>query len=183
MLVETVEVKNIEKPATPSATPVTPVTPAVSKPGYGVTLGNIKGLKSNAKEKIEAAGKNKLSVTINQENLNAAWQAIVHELTAEKVFFRGAINQGSSVFDGHRIEINVFGVAYDFLKNLRLKLLDYFKHYYQDENINVVIMEKAPAPEKMMEQVMSTKEIFEQMANKNPLLRKLKDSLGMDFDY
>jgi hypothetical protein len=70
----------------------------------------------------------------------------------------------------------------DFLKNLRLKLLDYFKIHYNNDEINVMIHEKAPSADKMMEQVKSTREIFEKMAEQNPLLKKLKDSLGMDFE-
>jgi hypothetical protein len=176
--------------STPAAIPVSaPVTakPAAvqgaGKPVYGVTLGSIKGLKSNAREKIEAAGKGKETVEISSENLQTAWQQIVLEMTSDKVFFRNAINQGSIGFEGLLIQINVFGVAFDFLKNLRLKLLDYFKHYYQNDEINVIIIEKAPEPEKMVAQVMSTKEVFEKMAEKNPLLRILKDNLALDFDY
>lgn len=153
-----------------------------AKPSYGVTLGSIKGLKSNAKEKIEAASKNKQIVPITHDNLMAAWDAIILELTSDKVFFRSAIGQGSIDFEGFMININVFGVAFDFLKNLRLKLLDYFKIHYNNDEINVMIHEKAPSADKMMEQVKSTREIFEKMAEQNPLLKKLKDSLGMDFE-
>jgi hypothetical protein len=158
------------------------VSTPTAKPSYGVTLGSIKGLKSNAKEKIEAASKNKQIVPITHDNLMAAWDAIILELTSDKVFFRSAIGQGSIDFEGFMININVFGVAYDFLKNLRLKLLDYFKIHYNNDEINVMIHEKAPSADKMMEQVKSTREIFEKMAEQNPLLKKLKDSLGMDFE-
>ena len=160
----------------------TPNNTSASKTSYGVTLGSIKGLKSNAKEKIEAASKNKQIVPITHDNLIAAWDAIILELTSDKVFFRSAIGQGSIEFDGFMININVFGVAFDFLKNLRLKLLDYFKSFYNNDEINVMIHEKAPSSDKMIEQVKSTREIFENMAERNPLLRKLKDTLGMDFE-
>lgn len=150
---------------------------------YGVTLGGIKGLKSNAKEKLESAGRNRQVIAINDDNLAAAWKTIVDEMTTEKIIYRNAIGQGSIAFDGHHISVYVFGVAYDFLKNQRLKLLDYFKNHYQNDEINVVIIEKAPDASKMIEQVMSTKEVFEKMALQNPLLKKLKDNLGMDFEY
>ncbi len=150
---------------------------------YGVTLGSIKGLKGNAKEKLEASHKSKQVLEISTENLEVAWNQIIEELTTEKVFFRNAIKQGSIEFEGQCITIHVFGVAYDFLKTLRLKLLDFFKQHYHDDSINVIINEKAPAAEKMVEQVLSTKEIFEKMVIQNPLLAKLKDKLGMEFDH
>ena len=152
---------------TPQVKPVAtnpPLENGPAKAGYGVTLGNIKGLKSTAKEKLEAAGKNKEALAISMLNLQTAWDSIVMELTADKIFFRNAIHQGHISFEGLRIDINVYGVAYDFLKAQRLKLLDYFKHYYQNDEINVLINEQAPAADKMIEQVMSTREIFDKMA-------------------
>lgn len=146
-------------------------------------MGGIKGLKSNAKEKLEASQKDKQAIVIDDENLAQAWKKVVEDLTADKVFFRNAIAQGSIEFEGNCISINVFGVAFDFLKKQRLHLLDYFKIYYHNDEINVLVNEKVPTADKMVEQVMSTKEIFEKMAEKNPLLKKLKDSLGMDFDH
>ncbi|MBK8143810.1 MAG: hypothetical protein IPK62_01820 [Bacteroidetes bacterium] len=151
-------------------------------PQYGVTLGGIKGLKSTAKEKLENAHKNKQILEIDTTNLEAAWKQIVEELTQEKVFFRNAIGQGSIEFEGHCISIYVFGVAYDFLKTMRLKLLDFFKQYYHNDAINVLVNERAPEPDKMVEQILSTKEIFEKMVAQNPLLGKLKDKLGLEFE-
>lgn len=149
---------------------------------YGVTLGGIKGLKSNAKEKLENSNKNKQVLEIDAASLELAWRQIIEELTKEKIFFRNAIGQGSIEFEGHCITIHVFGVAYDFLKTLRLKLLDFFKQHYRNDAINVIINEKAPDPDKMVEQVLSTKEIYEKMVAQNPLLGKLKDKLGLEFE-
>jgi hypothetical protein len=44
------------------------------------------------------------------------------------------------------------------------------------------VNERAPEPDKMVEQILSTKEIFEKMVAQNPLLGKLKDILGLEFE-
>lgn len=149
---------------------------------YGVTLGGIKGLKSNAKEKLESANKNKQIFEITAENLEVAWRQIIEDLTKEKVLYRSALGQGSIEFEDYCITIHVFGVAYDFLKALRLQLLDFFKQHYHNDAINVIVNEKAPNPEKMVDQVLSTKEIFEKMVAQNHLLAILKEKLGLEFE-
>lgn len=74
-------------------------------------------------------------------------------------------------------------VAYDFLKNERLQLLGFFKKYYSNDEINVLFAIKEEKVDERAPKVLSTKEVFEKMAQKNPALANLKDSLGLDFDY
>lgn len=162
----------------------TPASNTAAKPSdYGVTLGGIKRVKNIAKEKIDLASVEKSSIEISQENLEQAWSKVVHELTSERIIYRNAIKQGSIGFEGNIIRIYMFGVAYDFVKEARLKLLDYFKHHYQNEALNVVLVEKVPEVDSSNKNVLSTKEIFEKMVEQNPLLKTLKDKLGMDFEY
>ena len=66
---------------------------------------------------------------------------------------------------------------------LYFMLLDFFKRYYLNEKINVLFVQKISDLESSGERVMSTREIFEAMAEKNPNLRILKDKFGMDFEY
>jgi hypothetical protein len=61
--------------------------------------------------------------------------------------------------------------------------LDFFKAKYHNEKINVLFEPKISDLEKKGEQVMSTREIFDMMAEKNPNLRILKDKLGLDIEY
>ena len=74
-------------------------------------------------------------------------------------------------------------VAFDFLKSERIRLLDFFKAHYHNERINVLFAAKVSELEQKGEHVMSTREIFDMMAEKNPNLRILKDKLGMDIEY
>ncbi|HMN33369.1 MAG TPA: hypothetical protein PKA54_08345 [Chitinophagaceae bacterium] len=80
------------------------------------------------------------------------------------------------------IHLLAYTVAYDFLKSKRIKLLNYFKDLYKNETINVIIEERKYEVEEGNQKVLSNSEIFEQMSLKNPLLKQLKQKLGMDFD-
>lgn len=157
--------------------------PSSGTADYGVTLGNLKALREAAREKLKAqqAGQEKLRIT--EENLHEFWQEIVDELTVGKALYKSAVMAGDIFFQDHIITVRATIVGFDFLKNERPRLLDFFKLKYRDENINVVFElkeEEAPNPG---ERVLSSKEIFEKMAEKNPALRSLKDSLGLDLEY
>lgn len=157
--------------------------PADTPAGYGVTFGRVKDLKNDARVKLEAVNKQQEAVTISMENLEQAWKVLLEEITREKVIYRNAIQQGRITFEGHNISIHSFGIALEFLRNNRIRLLEYFKKHFQNEEINVLLLEMESGTEQKGERALSAKEIFEKMAAQNPALKKLKDSLGMDFEY
>ena len=87
------------------------------------------------------------------------------------------------VFEGHEITIHSNIVALDFLKGERQQLLDFFKGHFHNDEVNVLFNLKIEKEEQSGTRVLSTKEVFEKMALKNPALQQLKDSLGLDFEY
>jgi hypothetical protein len=62
-------------------------------------------------------------------------------------------------------------------------LLDFFKAYYHNEKINVLFVQQAEEQAKSGERILSTKEVYEEMASRNPNLRILKEKFGLDFEY
>ena len=140
-------------------------------------------MREAAREKLRAQQAGQEKVPITDQNLQAFWSEIVEELTHSKALYKSAIMAGNVAFQGHEITIHATIVALDFLKNERQRLLDFFKKKYRDEEVNVRFTLKEEEPGQVGERVLSSREVYEKMAEKNPALKALKDSLGLDLEY
>jgi hypothetical protein len=121
-------------------------------------------------------------IDITPENLEQNGREIMTEMTAERAVYQSAVMTAKLSSQGNDILISAGVVAHDFLKAERLRLLDFFKQRYRNPEINVLFELKEEKPEEG-EKVLSLREIYEKMAAKNPVLRDLRDSLGMDLEY
>lgn len=124
-----------------------------------------------------------LSIEITNENLQQAWNEVIEKIASSKMLYKSAILESYLTFNENEITISANVVALDFLKSERTQLLDFFKLFYHNEHVNVLFEAKKSSLEQKGEQVLSTREIFELMAMKNPNLRLLKDKLGLDIEY
>ena len=149
----------------------------------GITLGGLKNIRQGVKDKLLLDSVKNTKLDITKDNLSTAWNEVVEKIAAEKKLYKSAILESELSFEDSAITIHANVVAFDFLKNERIQLLDFFKAYYHNEHINVLFAAKVSELEKKGEMVMSTREIFDMMAEKNPNLRILKDKLGMDIEY
>ncbi|MBL7766915.1 MAG: hypothetical protein JNJ58_12515 [Chitinophagaceae bacterium] len=131
---------------------------------------------------MEEARRNQ-PISITEEALLEAWNEISLMLTEKKVLYKNAIAQSTLSFTEHEIMIAATTVALDFLKPERLRLLDFFKRKFHNEAINVLFSEKLEVENTEGQKVLSSREVFDEMAAKNPNLRILKDQLGMDIEY
>jgi len=165
----------VSSPATTQNSP----TPA----SYGVTLVGLKNLKNAARDKILADANRNAAINITQDNLMESWREVVEQIASEKMLYKSAILESELSFIEHEITIHANVVSFDFLKSERIQLLDFFKAHYHNEHINVLFKAKVINLDQKDEQVMSTREIFDMMAEKNPNLRILKDNLGLDIEY
>lgn len=184
--IETVEApvqKTAEKNQTLSASTAAPHSTKASdnRGNYGVTLGGLKDLKNLVRDKV-LNQQHREVITIDNEQLKLAWEKIAQQMTAEKIIYRNAIMQTILSFDGHVITLTADPVALDYLKGQRLILLDFFKNHFCNQEINILFALKPEEMQNPAERVLSTREIFDKMATKNPALRKLRDSLNMEFD-
>ena len=161
--------------------------PIISKPAdalpVGITLDDIRKVKAAARDKMQADSKKTEAKAIEPENLRSAWQQAIDMLTADKKLFGNALRACHISFANDQITVHTDVVGMDFLKGERIRLLDFFKTFYHNENINVLFELKVSDLEQKGEHVLSAREIFEIMAAKNPNLRILKDKLGMDMEY
>lgn len=146
-------------------------------------MNDLRALKEAAREKLKSQQAGQEKVPITEENLKAFWLEIVEELTHSKALYKSAIMAGTIAFQGHDITIHATIVALDFLKNERQRLLDFFKKKYRNEEVNVKFTLKEEEAGTGTERVLSSREIYEKMVEKNPALKALKDSLGLDLEY
>jgi|LakMenEpi03Aug12_release.lakeMendotaPanAssembly.Ray.scaffolds.fasta_scaffold05375_9 hypothetical protein len=149
---------------------------------YGVTLRNLKSLKDQAREKLLANQESKAQIHIEDENLKLVWANAIEFLASDKMVYKSAISESDITFHQDDITIHATTVALDFLKPERLRLLDFFKKAYHNEAINVLFQEKIVALNEGANKVLSTKEIYEKMASKNPHLKNLRDLLRLDLE-
>jgi DNA polymerase-3 subunit gamma/tau len=172
--------EKITQPITSASAPPTTTAPA-NTASYGVTLGGLKGLKNLVRDKVLNQQQQEV-IVIDSDQLRIAWEKIALQLTAEKIIYRNAIMQTLLSFEDHVITLTADPVALDYLKGQRLILLDFFKNYFRNQEVNILFALKPEEMQNPADRVLSTREIFDKMAAKNPALRKLRDGLNMDFD-
>ncbi len=156
----------------------------------GSTQASIK-ISSLAKIREQVAVQNNLNVVqavaIEEEPLKIAWQEFIQKLkTAQK---HSAVSNlemmECRVKTTELFEVICYGsVQLGFLKQEKTALLEHMQHFFHNPSINIH-MELVEAPEEANtgERPLSSKEQYLRMAEKYPLVKDLKDRLGMELDY
>jgi len=148
---------------------------------HNVSLSGLSSLKNTIKEQLaNQVSKEKIQPT--QENIKPLWQELVDIMFAKKVISKNMLLESEFIFTENHIEVLANLSVYDYLTAERLTLLDWFKRKYHNEAMNVIITEKVISEKDTDNTVLSTREIFELMAERNPSLRLLKDKLMLDFE-
>lgn len=170
--------KPLNQSASSGVAPVNTPPPALSK----ISLTSIRtGLKDQARQQQEArlaAQANRRAV--DMDNLKLAWKEAVETLAADKGMYKASLMLSDLVYEHPNIKVSALLSCFDFIRQRRLELLNFFKAHYSDEDLNVIIDQKPD--EEPKEKVMSTREVFEEMARKNPALKALKEQLGLDLE-
>lgn len=146
-----------------------------------MSLGSLSGLKNQMRERLRQQADDQPAPELTLSNVELFWKEKAALLAAEKGTAVAGFLETTCVLDALKITLQVNLALYDYMKNRRLDLLDFFKVKFKNEEINVVVEEKTINFDETP-MVASTREIFERMAKKNPLLQQLKDKLRMDFD-
>ena len=148
---------------------------------HNVSLSGLSSLKNTIKEQLaNQVSKEKIQPT--QENIQPLWLELVDIMFAKKVISKNMLLESEFIFTENHIEVLANLSVYDYLTAERLTLLDWFKRKYHNEAMNVIITEKVITEKDADNTVLSTREIFELMAERNPSLRLLKDKLMLDFE-
>lgn len=182
-VVESVRTPAASKSAPDSKTEIKQeATPAVA-PSIGITLGSLKHIKDAARSRMLADQHKAEAIVMNEENLALAWSELTERIAGDKMVYKNALKSSKLLIEGEAIRIQADVVSIDFLKTERIHILDFFKLYYRNERINVLFEVALNDQERSGEMVMSAREIFDAMVERNPNLRILKDKLGLDMEY
>jgi DNA polymerase-3 subunit gamma/tau len=159
------------------AAPVTVPKASTVKPSLG----------SLSKIRQQIAGQHSTqqqSLTLNEENLQQAWQAYVEKLIAEKnhsavTNFNFAKLQvtGESTFD----IITDNNIQYKFIEAERAKLIDHIQGYFRNKQLKYqIIIEEKPLDPTIIKTSISAKELYQKLAAQYPHIRELKEKLNLD---
>jgi DNA polymerase-3 subunit gamma/tau len=149
----------------------------------------IKGGLSKLREKIAAENNNpnNQQKEIDPEGLKIAWQEYILKLKAATKHsvvstFEMMECRMKTTLD---FEVQVYGnIQLGFLKQEKTALLQHVQGFFKNPNINILVqLVEEPEDLTPVERPLSTKEQFMRMAEKYPLIKDLKDRLGMELDY
>ncbi|TWI83739.1 DNA polymerase-3 subunit gamma/tau [Lacibacter cauensis] len=169
-----------QEPKTNVQTPSVSV-PKPSSPG-------LKGGLSKLREKIAAESNNAANQQrdLDEEGLKIAWQEYILKLKA------AAKHSVVSIFEmmEYRIkspvdfEVVVSGaIQAGFLKQEKTSLLLHVQSFFKNPNINIhVELIEDPEDDTPIERPLTVREQFQLMAEKYPLVKELRDRLGMQLD-
>ena len=168
--------------------PVIPVAATATSTSKTPSTG-IKGGLSKLREKIAAENNNpgNQQKEIDPEGLKIAWQEYILKLKAATKHsvvstFEMMECRMRSPLD---FEVVVNGnIQLGFLKQEKTALLQHVQQFFKNPNINIVVqLMEEPEDLTPVERPLSTKEQFMRMAEKYPLVKDLKDRLGLELDY
>lgn len=163
-------------------------TPGVSTAKVS-TAGGVKGGLSRIRQKI--SDENNLVTTqskpIEAEQLSVAWQEFILKLkTAQKHSVVSTMEMMECKMKTEEtFEVICYGnIQLGFLKQEKTQLLEHMQHFFHNPSINIhVELVEAPEENNPADRPLSTKEQFMKMTEKYPLVKELKDRLGMELDY
>ncbi|MBK8088496.1 MAG: DNA polymerase III subunit gamma/tau [Chitinophagaceae bacterium] len=185
------EPKQSYQPSSFVKTPADKQAATTAKPqtANAVTGSGVKGGLSRIRQKI--SDDNNLVSTqskpIEAEQLSIAWQEYILKLkTAQKHSVVSTMEMMECKMKSEEIfEVICYGnIQLGFLKQEKTPLLEHIQHFFHNPSINIhVDLIEAPEENNPVDRPLSTKEQFMKMSEKYPLVKELKDRLGMELDY
>ena len=180
----------INKPqhSIPIVTETSIQTPSASNAATKPTSPSLKGGLSKLREKIAAESSSVANQQrdIDPEGLKIAWQEYILKLkTAAKhsvvsIFEMMECRMKSPV----DFEVVVYGtIQQGFFKQEKTALLLHVQHFFKNPNINIhVELIEDPEDDTPSDRPLTVREQFQLMTEKYPLVKELKDRLGMQLD-
>jgi DNA polymerase III subunit gamma/tau len=148
-------------------------------------------ISSLAKIRAQVVEQNNLSGekarTLTDEELQVAWKEYILKLkTAQKHSVVSTMEMMECKTKNPELfEITCFGnVQLGFLKQEKTALLAHVQYFFHNPSINIhVELVETQEDENPADKPLSTKEQFMRMAEKYPMVKELKNRLGMELDY
>jgi DNA polymerase-3 subunit gamma/tau len=179
----------VEEPK-PSYQPTSNPLSTVSTTSTSATSSSAK-VSSLAKIRQQVAEQNNLTTqkasALTDEELQVAWKEFILKLkTANKHSVVSTLEMMECKVKAPELfEITCFGnVQLGFLKQEKTALLEHVQHFFHNPAINIhVELVESQEEENPAGRPLSTKEQFMKIIEKYPLVKDLKDRLGMELDY
>ena len=169
------EIKEEEEKQKPSATSSRPRTFSIANHGVSITaMDEDEEVKDESKAEKNNRNKNNFS----EEALIDAWKSYTESLTDEKL-----LKNTMSLYLPKKVNDTVFEVTVntdinkEYLENNMRSILDWLQDKLHNDFIE---MEIAISKTIVNNRPFTSHEIFEEMALQNPVLKKLKDELGLE---
>jgi DNA polymerase III subunit gamma/tau len=164
---------------------------ALTKPTSPPTTASTTKISSLAKIRAQVAEQNNLaaekSMPLDADNLQVAWKEYILKLkTAQKHSVVSTMEMmDCKVKNPELFEITCFGnVQLGFLKQEKTALLEHVQHFFHNPSINIhTELVETQEEENPADRPLNTKEQFMKMAEKYPLVKDLRDRLGLELDY
>jgi len=149
----------------------------------------VKGGLSKLREKIAAESSKSANQLkeIDEEQLKVAWQEYILKLRTSS---KHSVVSNFEMMEcrlksPHDVLIICSGnIQAGFLKQEKTPLLEHIQHFFHNPGISIHVEQIESTEESgPIERPLSTKEQFAKMTEKYPLVKELKDRLGMELDY
>ncbi len=134
---------------------------------------------SPEKKSAETPAPTEQKNTVQPEALQSAWAEFA-ELRKNQVAEYQLLRRDIS-FDSPVITVTLANpVEETLLENFRRELLQFLRERLQNTDLSIIPVQQTQQQQKV---VYTSREKFEHLAEKNPLLHQLKDRLGLDWDF
>jgi DNA polymerase III subunit gamma/tau len=159
-----------------------PQASIAAPPSSSASISLLSGLKAKAMQQLQQQG-TLVAVPLTLDNLISNWQLQITELSNDNNFFKNALQQCSISFNEHVITITITNtMASNLLQEHKLAIIHSFKNTYSNDALELQYITDIKQ-EQSTELVKSKREQYEEMIINYPVLKQLKDRLGMEFEY
>ncbi len=162
--------------------PVT--TPAPAPTGTAGKLGGLQSIRQ--KVMVQQNGADSfVNREFDNEQLQKAWQKFLEQLKTSNKSAAGSLELSDIKFSGNFITLTTYNIIQQrFAESEKVKLNEFLQYELNNRQFTLVIVkienqdDKEPA-----ERILSSREVYQLMLQQYPLIKDLKDRLGLELDY
>lgn len=174
-----VEVERNSQPATPAPQPTRPK--AVSLSDYGVSLSSLTAQKQEQSvQKTETVSEEKLAERFTEQELIEAWKSYADTLTEEVLLKKTMGLYLPKILSDSVLEVEVnTEINKNYLQDNSVSIMDFLRRKLRNDNLTMTFR---ISEANMIEKPLTPREIFEDMAQKNPALISLSKQLDLELE-
>ena len=141
-------------------------------------LSSLRNVKEQIREKIQEEQSIKECIELTFENLKEPLQNIYDVLSAEKTFYKSSIDASYHEFSDNRLTIHSPMLSLSLFEENKMKIKAELAEHFNNEDFELYLQEIVEKDTGI--KLQSRREIFDELAEKNPHLLTLRDKFGFD---